>query len=147
MQVNGTPPRATGSTAARLNYIEKSKSNNRKWWESEIRDSKVDVSNILNSKGDLLSKQKRLTSVINKTCRSLSEACSVLQQMEAKGIKPNEVTYTSIINKHCRDLNKALEFLNQMEVKGISPDEVTYNSIINTHCLDLDKALEFLRQM
>ena len=66
--------------------------------------------------------------------------------MEAKGIRPDDVTYNSIINKHCHGLSQAVDFIKEMEVKGIRPDEVTYTSITNKHCHGLSKALELIKE-
>ena len=66
---------------------------------NQVRGSRIDISNLIGKPRE--DQLKIITSIINKTCKSLADVNQLLDQMEIYNIAPNEVAYNSIINRHC----------------------------------------------
>ena len=52
-----------------------------------------------------------------------------LEEMQQKGLTPNNVSYSTLINKS-PDYNTALEWFEEMQQKGLTPDSITYSTLI-----------------
>lgn len=58
----------------------------------------------------------------------------ILEDMKAKGVSPNVITYSTMIKGHCQsgDVPTAFAILEEMKTVGhLKPDEIMYNSLID----------------
>ncbi|KAF9955567.1 hypothetical protein BGZ70_010183 [Mortierella alpina] len=76
---------------------------------------------------------------------------TLLQDMKAKGIKPDVVTYGKLIQQYVilRDIEQAEMLFHEMVKSGISPNAHVFNMLMNGFTLidDMDKAVELFRRM
>ncbi|KAF9955691.1 hypothetical protein BGZ72_003485 [Mortierella alpina] len=76
---------------------------------------------------------------------------TLLQDMKAKGIKPDVVTYGKLIQQYVilRDVEQAEMLFHEMVKSGISPNAHVFNMLMNGFTLidDMDKAVELFRRM
>jgi len=73
----------------------------------------------------------KLLNFVNRTFCVCQNATQVIEEMEARGIKPNLKTYTTLIHGWARAAfpEKALKCFVDMKVAGLKPDRAVY------HCL------------
>ncbi|KAF9904664.1 hypothetical protein EC991_002410 [Linnemannia zychae] len=76
---------------------------------------------------------------------------SLLQDMKARGIRPDVVTYGKLIHQYVilRDIEQAETLFHEMVKSGISPNAYTFNTLMNGFALieEMDKAVELFRRM
>ncbi|ESQ30084.1 hypothetical protein EUTSA_v10011454mg [Eutrema salsugineum] len=72
-----------------------------------------------------------LISSLIKAARS-DEVSGILEEMRAKGCKPDTVTYNVLINGFCveNDFESAYRVLDEMVEEGLKPDVISYNMIL-----------------
>jgi len=82
-----------------------------------------------------------------------AEAESLLQEMRARGLKPNQVTYNSLINAAVAngDMNAAWRFLEDMEAQGVSVDNFTCSIMMkgikhSSRRDDIDRTLSLIEK-
>ncbi|XP_057456806.1 pentatricopeptide repeat-containing protein At5g39710-like [Lotus japonicus] len=93
--------------------------------------------------------------IIQGLCRegSIIEAEKMLEEMNRKGLAPDERTYTSLIHLFCDKWQnvKAHEVLNEMILRGFSPSIATYNDLLYVYCRGggtrVEEAVGILRGM
>ncbi|KAG0377749.1 hypothetical protein BGX24_005518 [Mortierella sp. AD032] len=76
---------------------------------------------------------------------------SLLQDMKARGIRPDVVTYGKLIHQYVilRDIEQAETLFHEMVKSGISPNAYAFNTLMNGFALieEMDKAVELFRRM
>jgi pentatricopeptide repeat protein len=85
--------------------------------------------------------------------RRLDKAIQVYDEMQARAIPGNTITYNTLLNAlvRCGDLRRLPQLLEDMRAASppVEPDMITYSTIMKGYCSsgDLDKGLELLRDM
>ncbi|KAG0035985.1 hypothetical protein BGZ82_004875 [Podila clonocystis] len=76
---------------------------------------------------------------------------TLLQDMRAKGIKPNATTYGKLIHQYVllQNMEQAEMLFHEMVKSGISPNSYVFNTLMNgfTAMEEMDKAVELFRRM
>ncbi|KAF9314900.1 hypothetical protein BG003_003710 [Podila horticola] len=76
---------------------------------------------------------------------------TLLQDMKAKGIKPNATTYGKLIHQYVilQNMEQAEMLFHEMVKSGISPNSYVFNTLMNGFATveEMDKAVELFRRM
>ena len=79
------------------------------------------------------------------------KAESILKDMVANQVCPNEVTYNILIDGFCKDENvsDAKKVFEEMQRQGLRANMITYDSLIDGLCWDgkLDEAISLWNEM